>query len=122
MTLQKTQQKNVTFRHGDFDFDVQLEVELKNNKVVSVSDSTSKFFDSLKAFHIVSTNEDICTLLDSEKVTFSLFSDKNSFKVRKKAELLGLKIIPGENFEKKKSNSLKAAFHTCSHINNMATN
>lgn len=104
--------KTVTFRHEGYDFDVQLEVESKDNKVISISDSTSKFFDYLKRIQIISPNRDIYEILNAESidhVTFGLFFKDNFFKVRKKAELLGLKVIPGEKFEECKKESLRKA-------------
>ena len=69
----------VTFQLEDEDFQVKLETTSENGKVVSVSDSTQKFFDYLKSLHLVSNTEDICTWLNnSENLTISIFPISNS--------------------------------------------
>ena len=109
---QQNATKNVCFRDGRDEFKVQLEVILKNQKVVAVSDSTQKFFNYLKTLNFLSHTEDSIHWLNSSKeVHLTLFSGCShvSFKIRKKAELLGLKIVPGKGFEERKKESLQRA-------------
>ena len=106
--------KSVTFRFEDEDFQVQLEVLLKDEKVVSVLDSTQLFFNYLKELNFVPNNVEINTWLNSSNnITLQLFSNsKNSFRIRKKAQILGLKIILGTAFQQRKEDSLKRALQT----------
>ena len=111
----------VTFRLEDEDFQVKLETTSENGKVVSVSDSTQKFFDYLKSLHLVSNTEDICTWLNnSENLTISIFpisNSKYSFRIRKKAEILGLQIILGVSFQKRREAAFKKVLQTSSCLN-----
>ena len=118
---QKNATKKICFREGHDEFKVQLEVTLKNQKVVSVSDSTQKFFDYLKTLNLLSQTDDIIYLFNSsQEVHLTVFSSCNftSFKIRKKAELLGLKILPGKGFEERKKQALERANNSC--IKNVA--
>lgn len=98
----------ITFRFEDEDFKILLEVALNNGKVISVSDSTQAFFNYLQDLHLVSSTENIYTWLDSsENVTLQFLSNfRNSYRIRKKAEILGLKVLPGMAFQKRRQDSL----------------
>lgn len=106
--------KNLTFRFNEEDFQVQLEVTLKDEKVVSVSDSTQAFINYLKELHLLSSSLETCKWLNSSKeISLSSFSNsKNSFRVRTKARRLGLTIILGESFQQRREASMRRAFQT----------
>lgn len=99
----------ITFRFGDEDFKIIWEVVIENGKVVYVSNSTQLFFNYLQKLHLVSSTEEIFTWLNSsENITLEFFNSRNSFKIRKKAHMLGLKVIPGVIFQERKDNALKS--------------
>ena len=106
--------KSLTFRFEEEDFKVQLEVTLKDGKVVSVSDSTQAFLNYLKELHFLPISLEICTWLNSSKeITLQFFSNpKNSFRIRTKAQKLGLKIILGASFQQRREASMRRAFQT----------
>lgn len=119
MTEGQTKATLITFRFKEEIFQVQLETTFENGKVTSVSESTQKFFDYLKSLKLILETEDIYKWINSsENITLHFFSNsKNSYRVRKKAEILGLKIILWDYFIKKRAESLKKAFQTNSCLN-----
>lgn len=106
--------KNLTFRFEEEDFQVQLEVVLRDGKVVSVSDSTQAFLNYLKELHFLPNSLEICTWLNSSNdLTLQFLKNpKNSFRIRSKAQRLGLKIILGASFQQRRDDSMRRAFQT----------
>lgn len=124
MVLQEASTKNVTFRFENEDFQVKLKTFSRNGEVVSVPDSTQKFFNYMKLLHLVAGSEEVISWLNSSKeITISTFSNsKNSLRVRKKARFLGLEVIPGITFQKRREISLQNSFQASSCFKNMASN
>ena len=103
--------KNVTFRFDEEDFQVQLVFESENGKLIASSSSIS-FLDFLKSLNLVKPSADTDTWFNTcDGSTISCFSNPEfSFKIRKKASLCGLKVIPGESFKRKRAEACKVAF------------
>lgn len=104
--------KNVTFRFGEKeDFQVQLVFESENGKLIASSSSIS-FLDFLKSLNLVKPSADTDTWFNTcDGVTIICFSHPEfSFKIRKKASILGLSIIPGESFQRRRAEACKVAF------------
>lgn len=103
--------KNVTFRFDEEDFQVQLVFESENGKLIAATSST-RFLNYLKSLKIVTPSADTDTWFNTcDGSTISCFSNPEfSFKIRKKASLCGLKVIPGESFKRKRAEACKVAF------------
>lgn len=103
--------KNVTFRFDEEDFQVQLVFESENGKLIASSSSIS-FLDFLKSLNLVKPTEDTDTWLNTcDGATITCFSHHEySFRVRKKASILSLKVIPGESFQRRRAEACKVAF------------
>ena len=124
MALQEVLTKKVTFRFEDEDFQVKLKTFSRDGKVASVPDSTQKFFDYIKLLHLVAGSEEVISWLNSSKdITISTFyKSRNSLKVRKKARFLGLEVIPGITFQKRREEAIQNSFRTNSCFKNVASN
>lgn len=111
MASKELRTKTVTFRFGEEDFRVQLVFELRNGKLVASSSSVS-FLDFLKSLHLVEHSADPNTWFnDCDGLTITSFSHHEySFRIRKKASILRLKVIPGECFKRKRENDCKVAY------------
>lgn len=103
--------KNVTFRSDEEDFQVQLIFELKNGKLVA-SPSSRSFLNFLKSSNLVDYSTDDDTWFNScDDFTITFISPSTySLKIRMKADILGLKVIPGKNFQEKRERDCKSAF------------
>ena len=102
--------KTVTFRSDDGveNFKIVLNVKVDKGKVLSVKEGSEELFEYLKHLNLVRTDMDFLDWLDSfENLTLFYSGYKESFKLRKKASMLGLVVVPGECFEKRKLESLK---------------
>ena len=111
MATKELTTKNVTFRFGgEDDFQVQLVFEPKNDKLVA-SSSSVRFLNFLKSLRLVKASADASTWFSNcDGLTITCFSNSNcSFKIRKKASMLELKVIPGEGFKRKRENDCKVA-------------
>ena len=113
-TTATTATKSLAFRFDDDYFQVNLDVILKDGKVKSISEPTKKFLDYLKDLNFLEKDVNLTDLCESEDLTLHYFSNqnnsfKNSFKIRTKAHKLGLKIILGESFKKRREASMKRA-------------
>ena len=109
---QENATKIISFRNNENDFQVQLKVVSKNGKVVSIPDSTETFFNFLKKISVVSPTTEIYSWLNSgEELSITLITSSNisSRKIRRQANILGLTIIPGQAFQKKKEADLERA-------------
>ena len=103
--------KNVTFRFGEEDdFQVQLVFEPKNGKLVASSSSIS-FLKFLKSLHLVEPSANANTWFNTcDGLIITCFSNPEySFKIRKKASMYELKVIPGEGFKRKREEACKVA-------------
>lgn len=111
MAAKKLTTKNVTFRFNEEDFQVQLVFESEKGKLIA-SSSSIKFLDFLKSLNIVTLSADTDTWFNNcNNLTISCSSNnKLSYKIRKKASLCGLKVIPGESFKRKRAEDCKVAF------------
>ena len=103
--------KNVTFRFGEEDFQVQLVFESENGKLIPSSSSIS-FLDFLKSLNLVKSSADTDTWFNTcDGATIICFSHPEfSFKIRKKASIYGLSVIPGKSFQRRKAEACKVAF------------
>lgn len=126
MALQEASTKKVTFRFENEDFQVRLKTFSRNGEVVSVPDSTQKFFDYIKLLHFVTSSEEVVSWLNSSKnltiFIFSKYKNLHSLRIRKKASFLGLEVIPGITFQKRREEALQNSFRTNSCFKNMTSN
>ena len=103
-----SREKAVTFRsdNGNEDFSVVFNVSDESNKVAIVSSETEKFFKYLQKLGII---EKDTTMEDwAEKLDEIGYSDPNtSIKIRIKAHVHGLDVVPGKAFEAKRTAALK---------------
>ena len=116
--------RSVYFRPKDSEesFEVVLHVDTKDGITTAIDDETFKFFNYLRDLNLVDKEINPFDWFDSfehgKKTIVYPYKITTSKKIRKKADYLGLTIVLGNWFKKKKTEDLQKAAARAQEISN----